>query len=134
MSPPAEQQPTGAAAMRIEGTIAHAGAKPANIASSFQSRIEHGEKISRQVVGVGVIAPGERHSYSFSVDVIPARPGRTVSRDPSANKSDQAARLRSISMNRRNSARVLASLRNAPSILLVTIDTPSLWTPRVVMH
>ena len=38
------------------------------------------------------------------------------------------------SINRRNSARVRASSRNAPSILLVTIETARLWTPRVVMH
>jgi hypothetical protein len=37
-------------------------------------------------------------------------------------------------MNCRNSARVRASSRNVPSIWLVTIDTPRLCTPRVVMH
>jgi hypothetical protein len=37
-------------------------------------------------------------------------------------------------MNRKNSARVLASARKVPSILLVTIETPRLCTPRVVMH
>ena len=30
--------------------------------------------------------------------------------------------------------RVRASLRNEPSILLVIMDTPRLWMPRVVMH
>ena len=39
-----------------------------------------------------------------------------------------------MSMKRKNSARVLASARNVPTILLVTIDTPRLCTPRVVMH
>ena len=34
----------------------------------------------------------------------------------------------------RNSRRVLASSRNAPRRQLVTIFTPCLWTPRVVMH
>src|SRR5256885_3749722 len=38
------------------------------------------------------------------------------------------------SINRRNSARVRASARNVPVIRLVNIDTPRLWTPRVVMH
>ncbi len=33
---------------------------------------EQGEKIARQVVGVGALQPGERHKYSFSVEVIPA--------------------------------------------------------------
>ena len=38
------------------------------------------------------------------------------------------------SMKRRNSARVRASSRKVPSILLVTMLTPRLWMPRVVMH
>lgn len=38
------------------------------------------------------------------------------------------------SINRKNSARVRASSRKPPSILLVTIETPRLCTPRVVMH
>ena len=33
-----------------------------------------------------------------------------------------------------NSRRVAGLSRNAPSIRLVTIVTPGLWTPRVVMH
>ena len=39
---------------------------------------EQGEKIARQVVGVGALQPGETHKYSFSVDVLPARgaPGK----------------------------------------------------------
>ncbi len=61
--------------MRVEGTIAHAGAEACEYCVVVSVSNQHGEKISRQVVGVGVIAPGERHSYSFSVDVIPARPG-----------------------------------------------------------
>jgi hypothetical protein len=34
---------------------------------------EQGEKIARHVVGVGALAPGERHKYNFSVEVIPPR-------------------------------------------------------------
>jgi hypothetical protein len=37
---------------------------------------EQGEKIARHVVGVGALQSGERHKYSFSVEVIPARGGR----------------------------------------------------------
>ena len=33
-----------------------------------------------------------------------------------------------------NSARVWMFSRNAPSRVLVTMDTPCLWTPRVVMQ
>jgi hypothetical protein len=32
-----------------------------------------GEKIQRQVIGVGALQPGERHQYSFSVELMPAR-------------------------------------------------------------
>jgi hypothetical protein len=39
-----------------------------------------------------------------------------------------------MSTKRRNSARVRASLRNTPVMLLVTIETLRLCTPRVVMH
>ena len=39
-----------------------------------------------------------------------------------------------MSMKRRNSARVRASLRNVPVMRLVIIDTLRLCTPRVVMH
>jgi hypothetical protein len=34
---------------------------------------ERGEKIARHVVGVGGLQPGERHKYSFSVDLVPTR-------------------------------------------------------------
>jgi hypothetical protein len=34
---------------------------------------EQGEKIARQVVGVGALQPGERHKYSFSVELMPVR-------------------------------------------------------------
>ncbi len=36
-------------------------------------------------------------------------------------------------MKRKNSARVLGSARNVPTILLAIINTPRLCTPRVVM-
>jgi len=36
---------------------------------------ERGEKIARHVVGVGALQPGEKHKYSFSVDLMPVRAG-----------------------------------------------------------
>ena len=69
----AEQQSAGRPAMRIEGTIAQAGAEACEYCVIVSISNGRGEKISRQVVGVGALAPGERHSYSFSVDVMPAR-------------------------------------------------------------
>jgi len=35
----------------------------------------HGEKIARQVIGVGVLQPGEPHKYRFSVELTPVKPG-----------------------------------------------------------
>jgi hypothetical protein len=41
---------------------------------------ERGEKINRQVVGVGALQPGERHKVSFSVELMPARGIATLKR------------------------------------------------------
>lgn len=59
--------------MRIEGTIAPEEAGERCEYCVVVSISNHaGEKLVRQVVGVGALAPGERHSYSFSVELIPA--------------------------------------------------------------
>jgi hypothetical protein len=42
---------------------------------------ERGEKIARHVVGVGALQPGERHKYSFSVDLMPVRAGPSSRRN-----------------------------------------------------
>ena len=49
---------------------------------------------------------------------------------------DQAstARLEGLPIMARNSWRVRGSSRKAPSMRLVTMVTPGLFTPRVVMH
>jgi hypothetical protein len=36
---------------------------------------ERGEKVARHVVGVGALQAGERHQYTFSVDLIPRGTG-----------------------------------------------------------
>jgi hypothetical protein len=71
----AEPQTAGAAAMRIDGSIQHAGREPCEYCVVISITNEQGEKLARQVVGVGALQPGERHKYSFSVEVIPARSG-----------------------------------------------------------
>ncbi len=62
--------------MRIDGSI-HAPQRGEHCEYCVVVAItnEHGEKIARHVVGVGALQPGERHRYSFSVEVIPARSG-----------------------------------------------------------
>ena len=69
-----EPQSTGVSAMRIEGSIHHPGrGEQCEYCVVVSITNEKGEKIARQVVGVGALQPGEHHNYSFSVDVIPAR-------------------------------------------------------------
>lgn len=72
---PSEPASRAIPAMRIEGSIEHANrAEACEYCVVIAITNERGEKIARQVVGVGALQPGERHQYSFSVDVIPARP------------------------------------------------------------
>ncbi len=62
--------------MRIEGTIGHESVEQSCeycVVVTITNRL--GERIARQVVGVGAIAPGERHGYSLSVELIPAAEG-----------------------------------------------------------
>ncbi len=74
----AEPQAAGIAAMRLAGTIEHAGPEECEYCVVIAIANERGEKITRQVVGVGALQPGERHAYSFSVELMPARgPGST---------------------------------------------------------
>jgi hypothetical protein len=69
----AEPQSAGIPAMRLVGTIEHAGSDECEYCVVIAISNERGEKITRQVVGVGALQPGERHAYSFSVDLMPAR-------------------------------------------------------------
>jgi hypothetical protein len=70
----AEPQVESVSAMRIEGSIRHtASDESCEYCVVISITNERGEKIARQVVGVGALQPGERHKYSFSVDLMPAR-------------------------------------------------------------
>ncbi len=142
-----EPQSEGVPAMRIEGSIQHPGRGEAcEYCVVVSITNEQGEKIARQVVGVGALQPGEKSQVQFFGGSRSGalrrsgapRPGRRRRRRAQAQLIGRAAAQRSplpsMSMKRRNSARVLASARNVPTILLVTIDTPRLCTPRVVMH
>jgi hypothetical protein len=72
----AEPQTAGLPAMRIEGSI-HYPSPDEQCEYSVVISItnEKGEKIARQVIGVGALHPGERHNYSFSIDMMPLRGG-----------------------------------------------------------
>jgi hypothetical protein len=69
-----EPESKGIPAMRIEGTIHHpVRNEQCEYCVVVSITNERGEKVARQVVGVGALQPGERHKYTFSVDLIPAR-------------------------------------------------------------
>jgi hypothetical protein len=60
--------------MRIDGSIHHPlRDESCEYCVVISITNERGEKIAREVVGVGALQPGERHKYTFSVDLIPAR-------------------------------------------------------------
>ncbi len=70
----AEPQAESVSAMRIEGSIRHAQQdESCEYCVVISITNDRGEKIARQVVGVGALQPGERHKYSFSVDLMPVR-------------------------------------------------------------
>ena len=69
-----EPQTESLSAMRIEGSIRHAERdESCEYCVVITITNDRGEKITRQVVGVGALQPGERHKYSFSVDLMPVR-------------------------------------------------------------
>ena len=71
----AEPEVTALSAMRIEGSIRHTERDACEYVVVISITNERGEKVARQVVGVGALQPGEKHKVSFSVDLMPARPG-----------------------------------------------------------
>ncbi len=70
----AEPESKGITAMRIEGSIQHPAAdEQCEYCVIIAITNERGEKVARHVVGVGALQAGERHKYSFSVDLMPVR-------------------------------------------------------------
>jgi len=69
-----EAEPERIPALRVAGTIqnpdAHGQCEYCVVVSVSNER---GEKVARQVVNVGALQPGERQSYSFSVELMPVR-------------------------------------------------------------
>jgi len=72
----AEPESKGISAMRIEGSIHHpVRDEQCEYCVVISITNERGEKVARHVVGVGALQPGERHKYTFSVDLMPASRG-----------------------------------------------------------
>ncbi len=68
----AEPDAKNLSAVRIEGSIHHPMRdEQCEYCVVVSITNERGEKVARQVVGVGALQPGERHKYTFSVDLIP---------------------------------------------------------------
>ncbi len=65
---------SGYAALQIEGTVRHKQPQePCEFCVVLAIANEQGEQVSRQVVGVGVLQPGEARKFSISVNLVPAR-------------------------------------------------------------
>jgi hypothetical protein len=71
-----EPEPERISALCVEGTVtvpaAHGQCEYCVVVSITNSR---GEKIARQVIGVGALQPDEPHTYRFSVDLMPVKSG-----------------------------------------------------------
>jgi hypothetical protein len=69
-----EPQAQTVPAMRIEGSIHHpVRDEQCEYCVVVALSNERGEKLARHVVGVGALQPGEKHKYSFSVELMPVR-------------------------------------------------------------
>jgi hypothetical protein len=68
-TPGAEAQPTFSP-LRVDGAIRHPNVGEAwEYSVTISIRNDKGEEVSRQVVGVGALQPGDGRSFTFSVDV-----------------------------------------------------------------
>ena len=80
----------GYCALSVEGSIAHkVGSEPCEYFIVLDIRDDRGEQLARQVVGVGVLQPGELRNLHVSVGMRPVR-AQSTSRSP-ALLSAQAA-------------------------------------------
>lgn len=69
-----EPQTAAVSAVRIEGSIHHlVKEEQCEYCVVVAISNDRGEKIARHVVGVGALQPGEKHNYSFSVELMPVR-------------------------------------------------------------
>ncbi len=82
-------------ALDVEGTIRHKVATdPCEYCVVLDVRNERGEQVVRQVVGVGVLQPGESRRLHVAVDMLPvrtARPAQTSASNGAVSASPAAA-------------------------------------------
>src|SRR5450631_1278083 len=72
----AEPEQERISALNVEGTIAVPSAQgPCEYCVVVAVHNSRGEKIARQVIGVGVLQPGDPHKIRFSVELMPIKSG-----------------------------------------------------------
>jgi hypothetical protein len=82
----------GYCALSVDGSIAHkVTTEPCEYFVVLDIRNERGEQLARQVVGVGVLQPGEVRRLNVSVGMRPVRAQAAVKSQPSIAASSKAA-------------------------------------------
>jgi len=82
----------GYCALSVDGSIAHkVTTEPCEYFVVLDIRNERGEQLARQVVGVGVLQPGEVRRLNVSVGMRPVRAQVAVKSQPSVAASSNAA-------------------------------------------
>jgi hypothetical protein len=82
----------GYCALSVDGSIAHkVTTEPCEYFVVIDIRDERGEQLARQVVGVGVLQPGEKRGLNVSVGMRPVRAQAAVKSQPPLSSSTQSA-------------------------------------------
>lgn len=81
----------GYCALSVDGSIAHKdGSEPCEYFVVLDIRDERGEQLARQVVGVGVLQPGELRHLNVSVGMRPVRAQVATRSQPALSSAAQA--------------------------------------------
>jgi hypothetical protein len=82
----------GYSALNVEGTIRHLrSADPCEYCVVVDVRNERGEPVTRQVINVGLLQPGESRRLNLSVDLVPAKAATPRVPSPQAAATAPAA-------------------------------------------
>jgi len=83
----ARRQAAAKTALRVEGSISQAPlGEPSEYYVVLAVRNDRGDEISRQVMTVGALHPGEQRSFELSVEVLPLQPPPPPPRQPLATE------------------------------------------------
>ena len=81
----------GYCALNVDGSIAHkVTSEPCEYFVVLDIRDERGEQLSRQVIGVGVLQPGEQRRLNVSVGMRPVRAQAAAKSQPPLSSSSQS--------------------------------------------